>query len=307
MIVMYNSERKQRFLEEEKLYNESTVLRVFKRAEIIEENEQKDICEWSASTILSFLKYLNTGSTNTLVVIRSLMTRYTQWCLQNNLTETGQNNWQVVTQDLLLECVNKNKNVVLTRREVLDICNQQLNTGDKFILLGLFEGICSYGKEWEEVANARLSDINLDTNVITLCTGRQLKISDELKNYAIEASKEEFIHTATKEYKVSPTEPSDLIVKTKNRKNADDASYRKGIRCFIRVNKMLKDEGIVATAANIENSGKIEFVNERASEADMTAEDWLSIKENEEEFIRRFNKYTKGRKSWIQENEQYLI
>lgn len=308
---MYNEDRKNRFLDESNLYanNKSTVLRVFNKSEPFEEAQHKDICEFSAGEIISFLKYLNTGSTNTLVVIRSLMVRYTQWCLQNSLCITGQNNWTLITQDLLFKCVNRKKNIVLTKQEILDICNQQPNYGDKFLFLGIFEGIGSYGREWEEIANAKLSDINLNTNTIRLCTGRELQISDRLVSFAIEASKATHIYSpdGSREYKVSPLEPNDLIVKTKIRKNAEDTSYRKGIRCFIRANKLLNSEGIVATAANIENSGKIEFVNEKAFEADMSVEDWLSVKENEDEFIKRYNKYTKGRKAWLTENAEYLI
>ena len=311
MMVMYNEERKQRFLDESNLYsnNKRTELRVFNKAEAFEEAQQKDICEFNTGEIMSFLKYLNTGSTNTLVVIRSLMVRYTHWCLRNSLCTTGQNNWMLVTQDLLFKCVNKKKNVVLTRQEVIDICEQQSNYGDKFLFLGIFEGIGSYGKEWEELANARLSDIDIDTNTIRLCTGRELQISDRLISYATEASKATHIYSpdGSREYKVSPLEEEDLIIKTKIRKNAEDTSYRKGIRCFVRANKLLNSEGIVATAANIENSGKIEFVNEKASEADMSAEEWLSIRENEDVFIQRFNKYTKGRKAWLTENAEYLI
>lgn len=304
---MYNEERKQRYLKEESLSNTPTLIRLFKKSETFEQANNRDLCEWSATEIITFFKYLNTGSVNTLVVYRSLLTNYTQWCLQNNLTETGQNNWQIITQNILRECINKQKNIVLIRQEVLDICQDVENDGDAFLLLGTFEGIGSYGKSREELVEARRSDINVDNNTIKLCTGRILKISDELKYYAIEASKATVIHAGGKDYPVSNDEPYDLIIKTKKRKNEKDDPHRSGIRCYVRLCKIISDHGYVVSIAGIENSGKIEYLNEQAIKSEMSVEEWLSIKENENKFIERFNVFNKGKRAFLCENQEYLI
>jgi len=306
---LYNAERKQRYFDENYIAksNYLNLLRLFKKSTVFENTYDRDISEWSATEGIAFLKFLNTGSVNTLVVYRSLLTSYTQWCLQNNLVESGQNNWQLITQNVLRECINKQKNVVLIRQEVLDICRKLKNDGDAFLLLGLFEGIGSYGKQWEELANARRQDIDQEKNTIRLCTGRVLEISNELKYIAIEASKAKIIYTGSRDYPVSPDEPYDLIIKTKKRRNAEDNPYRKGVRCFVRLNKFMNEFGYSLTAANIENSGKIEYLNQCADEAGMSVEDWLEIKENEQKFIDRFNNYNKGKRAFLSENEEYLI
>ena len=131
--------------------------------------------------------------------------------------------------------------------------------------------------------------------------------TNELKHIAIEASKAKIIYTGSRDYPVSPDEPYDLIIKTKKRRNAEDNPYRKGVRCFVRLNKFMNEFGYSVTAANIENSGKIEYLNQCADEAGMSVEDWLEIKENEQKFIDRFNNYNKGKRAFLSENEEYLI
>ena len=93
---MYNEERKRRFISE---HNVEVTLPnnylecQFNKISNVEETLNKDLCNFTFYEITEYYKLLNLTSTVSLSVMNSQFSLYTQWCLQQNLVDDGQNHF----------------------------------------------------------------------------------------------------------------------------------------------------------------------------------------------------------------------
>ena len=56
----------------------------FNKVEKMEEESNKDVCNFTAYEIIEYYKTLNIAALESLAVMNSHFSMYTQWCLQNN-------------------------------------------------------------------------------------------------------------------------------------------------------------------------------------------------------------------------------
>lgn len=290
---MYNEERKKRYI---KIKEDAVTLPyrslelLFEKTEPFEEKNGRDVCEWTTQEIMEYYKYRDAYSLSSLVVCNSNLTQYTNWCLTETLVPDGQNHYQEIRPDMLESCVNKEflSKLIISREDIIRIIDELSNYTDRYMMLAFFEGIC--GIRYSEMVNAIIDDI--DGDMISLCSGRVIPISDKLKEIAGFAAAEESYQTygpSGKCIKYSDLNPSGAIFKVvkKNRPIADDSSMVQIVcRRFVKAVDYL---GLPKrmTIKNMILSGKINFIKEIMEREGKSIEE--VIIDNRDEINARYN------------------
>lgn len=290
---MYNEERKKRYI---KIKEDAVTLPyrslelLFEKTEPFEEKNGRDVCEWTTQEIMEYYKYRDAYSLSSLVVCNSNLTQYTNWCLTETLVPDGQNHYQEIRPDMLESCVNKEflSKLIISREDIVRIIDELSNYTDRYMMLAFFEGIC--GIRYSEMVNAIIDDI--DGDMISLCSGRVIPISDKLKEIAEFAAAEESYQTygpSGKCIKYSDLNPSGAIFKVvkKNRPIADDSSMVQIVcRRFVKAVDYL---GLPKrmTIKNMILSGKINFIKEIMEREGKSIEE--VIVDNRDEINARYN------------------
>lgn len=185
---MYNKERKLLFIEKNKYRNvnlEYAITNLFESIGKYEELNEKDACNFSLVEICSYYKTTGTASLESLLMNNSYLKLYTDWCISLGYVKDNQNHYSEMNNEIFVsQCINTwiKDRQIFTRKEILDICKQLDNYGDKFIVLGLFEGV--YGVKCCELSSANLENLKGNTLVFA---DRTITISDTLKSYLKEA------------------------------------------------------------------------------------------------------------------------
>jgi len=281
---MFNKELKERYIIEKE---NGTVLpnnylpRCFKTTEQFECDLNKDISCFTVYEIIDMYKVMNLSSFESLIMLNSHLSLYTQWCLQQNLIPDCQDHFSEITQEMIMKCIN----TVVFYKSIIDKdtlyswLRQLVNPSDAFIMISLFEGI--KGKEFCEIYNLRLSDFDLEKNKVKLCTGRVISVSDKLIEIAKESAiKYDYTAVTQNEIKTIPfweDEYSDLIVKNYPNCSTDVSSFQKGRRIYNKITRNFKMLGIDQWMKpnSLAESGKIDFVKTRAKELGITPYNYL--------------------------------
>lgn len=266
---MYNSDRKQRFMAER---NEEVILpkgyleRWFKKISKFEFEINKDVCDFTFYEIVNMYKTFSLNSVEVLRVLNSQLSIYSQWCINNNLVRDSQNHFVEIKKEIFEKCINilAIKNKLFTREQVLEWARELKNPSDSFLFLALFEGI--RGKLNCELVNLKISDFH--DGKVTLCTGREIEVSNDLYNFALEANETTQYYGVSNDitYKLLP---DDLIFK--NYPNVkDDASDAvcASKRIANKLSRNAKYLGLetMLTANILRESGKIYFIKKRCNE-----------------------------------------
>ncbi len=213
---MYNEERKLQFLKERKSEVElSPNTEVwFESMAYFEKEYDRDICEWTSTEIIRYMKYMSTPRIQTLVVFKGLMSMYTDWCITNRLVNDNQNHFAELTTETLCQCIDftKLRTLILTREELMENIRTLNNYSDQFIYLGLFEGINA-----QNLINVGATDLN--GNELRLHDGRTITISDELRHIILTAAEEMTWISTKKLQREYDYIPSDKIIRQINVKN----------------------------------------------------------------------------------------
>jgi integrase len=171
----YDPERKNKFLYEQ-YPNESTrntYGSLLQKISDYEEDNRKDLCDFSLSEATELLIGLRKISKESLNTAHSIINMYVEWCISpdQNYSKTGFNAFR------LLESKDKNRFVhkiaqklsYITRDEMYEICNQLYNYIDKAIICLLFEGVKGRpSHSFEELRNLKQADIYPENNQIVL-------------------------------------------------------------------------------------------------------------------------------------------
>lgn len=272
---MFNEKTKKRFLNAVDLsqFPKSFWNNVFKKSEILEEQYNKDLYNFSKEQILIWYKLLDSKSLEYLSVINYNIIKYAQWALQESLIVDGMNHFVEITDDEISECVNKYglNNSIITKEELDNILFKIPSSRDKFILLALFEGI--KGINLDDIVNMKLDDINRSDNTVNLESGKKKKISNQLIQYAIESADEkcyDSISGRTYKYEERPGYPV-KVVRRNGTKSAGDV-----------ITKVIRGEFDVigvpryVTFNSIYTSGLIHQINQFADQDNVSAAEVLN-------------------------------
>ena len=273
---MFNIDQKERYLKNVNEGLKNFYLQIFNSMSFFEESAGKDICNFTTVEIIEWYKFLFTPSLERLVNINSKMEDYQRWCLSESLVNDGQNHFSEINLETLGACINKTiiSQSIISREVLLEKIKELINPRERFVLLGLFEGIGAKGNDNEEFLNAHFTDI-VD-NKIHLCTGRVIDISDDLKKIAKESNEQKAYYTATGQKKELV---GDTIIKDTVRLNSD--SKNMGLKIYKLFSKSRDYIGLYnkTSMKKIMDSGVINYLNIKAKEYNMEVKQLLYEKD----------------------------
>lgn len=305
---MYNEEIKQSYIIEKEsitCLDKGSLRRWFENTSIFEERLEKDVCNFTFYEIEEMYKTLNLNSYDVLNNLNSQLAMYTDWCLQRALVTDSQNHFRE-TKGILISCINKvyNDKRIVTREQILGWTKQMSNPSDAFIFLALFEGI--KGRQYVELVKLKITDFH--DGKVELCTGREIFVSNELYNFALESSKtfEYNPILGGKNSKFSENENPDIIIKNYYNTTSwsDKAAAERLSKRINRICNQLKIEQYMKGNA-LHESGQIAFIRERCKNLGISAKDYL--KEYIEEIENQFGKKINRPSMFYDKYKEYLV
>lgn len=268
---MYNDEIKKAFIETRKDYEQAYDV-LFNQTAPYETYYGKDVCDFTFSELIYMYKMWNLRSDSTLWLKNSYLKYYEVWANENGYKNSLESPFNIVTTDILQQCINQSlrKIGVISRDELLKWIDQSANPREQFMTLALFE--FGKGRSYEDIFFARMEDINAAKHQMKLHSGRIVEISDELIKLANKSSR-------TDEYFLNEKDSAPLIDDGTIIKRFRNSSgeLRKGLVVYNGIRKLLKDTelGNYVSTLNIESSGMIWFIKEKAKQANMKPADYL--------------------------------
>lgn len=304
--IYYNEDLKKRYIreKEEFLSVSSNYIDVqFRKTSELEYELDKDVSNWTVYEIIEYYKILNVASYESLICTNSILSQYTQFCLENSLVKDNQNHYLECTKELLAGCINKavlDKKIV-DKETVLKWVDELPNPKDQFILLSLFE----YGKskDFKDIVYAKPKDVQ----------GNKLKLLDRVVNISsklatiIEYCLEEntYFSITGKGIKMMPLVDHGYIVKSYPNQNMSLSDFQKGRNIYITCQRIFSYVGVGQWMSpnSISESGKLYMIKERAKELNLTPLQYIYsdyIKEVEAQFgcsivrsvyVKKYNEY----------------
>lgn len=303
----YNEELKERFIrEKEQTLMTSNHLRIqFSKIAEMEYELDKDASNWTAYEIIEYYKMLNTSVHESLMTLNSILSQYTQFCLENNLVKDNQNHYLECTKDILHRCVNKtmfNKKIV-DRETVIRWVYELPNPKDQFILLSLFE--FGKSKDFKDIVFAKPEDLKGNQLILS---DRTVTISNELKHIIYNCVSENKYYAITgRNNAVFPLVDNGYIVKTFPNQDVNISDYQKGRNIYMSCQRIFDYLGIKQwmTPNAISESGKLHMIKVKAKELNMTPMEYI-YSSHIREVERQFN-FTFVRSTFAKKYGEYLV
>ena len=288
--IYYNEDLKRRYVKEkEKILSvTSNYIDVqFRKTSEMEYELDKDVSNWTLYEIVEYYKILNMTSYESLLCLNSILSQYTQFCLENSLVKDNQNHYLECTKEVLAGCINKAilEKKIVDRKTVLKWVDELPNSKDQFILLSLFE----YGKskDFKDIVYAKPQDVN----------GNKLKLSDRVVIISNKLasiienciSEDTYYSISGKGTKVMPLVDHGYIVKSYPNQNMTLSDFQKGRNIYISCQRIFDYLGVGSYMSpnSIAESGKLYMIRERANELNISPMEYVyseHIKEVEMQF-----------------------
>lgn len=265
---MYNEELKRRYIEENSYKYRSEqferyITFKFTQVEPFERMWEKDVGTFTVSEIITFYKTLCYSSLNTILVLNWEFRKYGNFCLANNLLPDMQNHFMEITPEILSQCINVGdiRQKFITRKDLENELQELYNPSEQFLAMAIFEGL--HGIEYCELVNLMPSDFDAKNNLVHLCTGRELKVSDQLISYAKESAEEynHYIYDSKARFNITKYDESDRHVLKKarnNRGSGSTAQARRILNTLVRIKKYTGNP--VYAAKPLMESGRIYMI-----------------------------------------------
>lgn len=239
-----------------------------------------DVCLWDTDNIISFLKNQHCCFPNDIYNIHQYIMAFVDYCERKGDVSSGC--ISLLTIKDLIDCLDleETKQYYMSREEFVNKIGIMINPVDRFFLLGIFEGLhIDNGKE--EVVNVKLSD--LDGNTLHLCTGRSIKVSDELINIMV-ASEQTFEYIGIRETHLQAKR--DYVVKPTYRINSgiSDRAFTRRIERVIE-NFAFKQNLERLTPNTISEIGRYNFIKDMIGKNKYTFDELFSWARNGRAFI----------------------
>lgn len=191
-VLLYNSNKKEEFLNQFKEKTREVYTRLFKISIILEEKLNKDLYDFNSEELEDFIKLLKPKTKQSARTYCNVLSSYIQWGLDNKFTKVNDNNPIRRRQEYFYNfVVGKQETMYLTKGDIDAIVDSLVNPQDQFIILGLFNGI--QGKELSELTNMKRGDIDEVNNIITVTDNkngnkREVAVDDFTKTIALLAN-----------------------------------------------------------------------------------------------------------------------
>ena len=307
---IYNYDIKTRFLQEIDVtkYPPRWWERLFEKSYKFERKNEKDLFEFTTTEIIEFYKYMNSKSFNSLMVININLTKYGEWALENNMIPDNQCHFYEIKNETLVSCLDKSfvDNCIISWDDLKTKSQELMNFVDVYVLYALFEGI--KGKDFSEIWQLRMSDINQETRKVQLSSGRIIEVSPEFISVCENTDKEKFLVTTNGTKRNLTSSVEGYIYK----QAANGKMVKPGQTVYRKIISSLQYLGLnkVITPNDIVKSGMIHYLNKKARELNITvAELFSDLKYVEERnkilYKYNFNVSTKTR--FMLQYEDYLV
>lgn len=267
--IYYNEELKKRYIREKEKtlsINSSYIDIQFRKASEQEYELDKDLSNWTQYEIVEFYKMLNIATYESLLWLNSILSQYTQFCLENCLVRDNQNHYLECTKEVLAGCINKAIlcKKIIDRETVIEWIDILPNPKDQFILLSLFE----YGKskDFKDIVYAEPK--GAEGNKLKLLD-RTVDISDRLKDIIENCIKEDTYYSISgKGVKIMPLVYHGYIVKSYPNQNMELSDFQKGRNIYMSCQRMFSFLGVGQwmTPNCVSESGKLHMIKKRAKE-----------------------------------------
>lgn len=290
--IYYNEELKKRYIKEKEkfLATSSNYIDIqFRKISEIEYELDKDLSNWTLYEIVEYYKILNISSFESLLSLNSILSQYTQFCLENSLVRDNQNHYLECTMEVLNRCVNKSvfDKKIVDRKTVLKWVDELPNPKDQFILLALFE--FGKSKDFKDIVFAKRSNVDRNANKLKL-SDRTVTISDKLIDIIDNCYIEDTYYSITgKSTKTMPLVNHGYIVKSYPNQNMNLSDFQKGRNIYISCQRIFNylGAGKYMSPNAISESGKLYMIKERSKKLGITGVEYIyseHIKEVEEQF-----------------------
>lgn len=293
---MYDEKQKQKFISLQ-IDNVTTskyfYSSLFNRSEEYERAFERDLSLFSLRQVELMYRSLRFTSLNVIKVTNSVYKTYTDWCEKNG--KAVNNIYSSLSERDLVGYLDVDgvRNQFVTREMIYKWCDLLPNPSDKFLLLGLFEGIC--GKEYCEFVHLRTRDVYSDTLELNLYNRGRIKVSPRLIQYAVESAETtRYYSISGKQKKIGQYKESDLVIKEYASVQPTTDDYWSGRRIYkkyLRVAHFLFGSS-EPTSKNISDSGIIEMIRRRSMELGISNKDYII--HHSDEIARQYGRSIQG-------------
>lgn len=250
---MYNEAVKKEFIssvESSSIISEGYVQNVFNKVGFFEERFEKDCCNFNDNEIYECFLGLFHSSVDTLIVVKSMLSRYTNLCISKGLSIDNIDRYGLMRRFELEKCIIK-KDIYVSPHKL----NEQLSkiqTGcDQFLWYGVYRGL-----DYEELVTLSIKDIDGDTLTISgktitdskLCTLARKAFSEDIMENS--GSRNNQYYKSEK-----------ILRPLKNAKDPDDVTRgrRRLVAQFKRIKLLLEYQG---NASSLKMSGMFNLSGE---------------------------------------------
>ena len=283
---MYNEEQKLNYIEDKstktKQWSQAYLPRLFSKTCPYERKIKKDVSNFVKEEIIEMYQSMHAYSFESLNNMHSQLSIYADFCMNNGILVENHYKEINIKQIYSLSDKPEVKDRIITRDQLLEICQMMPNASDSFIFLCLFEGI--KGNDYMEIRQITKEDINFKDKTIRLRNGklgeykgysRTVNVSQELLDYARRSAREiEYEPLVGDGIRMVPLSETDnhIVRQTKR-------AETQGIPPVFtrRVLKMLNFQDVVPgiTSTSIRYSGKIHFIKQRSAELGISSYDYV--------------------------------
>lgn len=305
---IYNQENKEWFIGSIDLtqYPPRWWERVFEKSNMFEKMKGKDLYNFTTPDIIEFYKFLDIGTITPLIIYNTNLVKYAQWALNENLITDGQNHFDELTSEILATCLNvtKTQQSILSYDTFMDLITRKIvNDQDKFIFFCLFEGI--KGKNYQEIVDMKVSDIDEDNLSVHLSSGRDVSVSRDFVNVAKKADRQVIYVGLVGNEIERALVPGSNIIKEKSNSQGKDLN-RTVYNAIVRNIATVLELADVVTAKSIRDSGLIYYLNKRAEKIGVPVSELVYDLNNWQDLIDKYQFNPDTKKRWLLQYKDFL-
>lgn len=241
-----NREFKMKYLKEiEHEYSVSTQKNVdllMRTAKFYEDTFKKDVYEFNLSEMTDMLKSFRAKTVNALKHRMSVYSSYIDRAMQEGLVSN--NVLDMIMPDEYADLIDKEatNNRYITKQTLLDDISYLTNAQDQVIFMLLFDGVM--GKNYENLVNLKVSDIDTKTLVASLIDGTKVILSDDTYNLIQIAVSEETYDTYSKTEIIYPLPKNEYVLRVPKRPKGNELEPVRSNSIRTKIDLFKKDLGM---------------------------------------------------------------
>lgn len=306
---MYNNERKIEYLKDISKTRSDDYLScmnsMFNKTEPFEEMFGKDLCDFSRDEISTMYSMFQYGDKLTYNTFNSNAKYYVNWCDERMYVADFRNHFSEFCLSDYEKFIDQRlqQRKYVSRSEIYKFCSTLPNPRDAFVMLSLYE--FGKSKDYVEILNMRLKDIDIEDGKAKLCTGRIVNVPREYIEIAIKANTELSYYFIISNIE-KPLIPSEFIFKMSKTGVAskETAAPSKLISRIIKRNMETFDGCYIISPQSLAVSGQFDMIRRRSEELGIDNKDYVF--DHFDELRKQYNMIPNTPKMFYQKYKAYL-